>query len=97
MSPSCSCSCLNERLEEALVEDLRVAAQDELAQFVVGDVLEGAAEQDGEVLRRLLVQHAQLLPLLLAAAAAAVRVAVHVPHRLLCVQVSSSVSHSPSS
>ena len=46
-------SYLDERLQQVLGQELRVAPQDQLPQLLVRDVLERAAQQDREVLRRL--------------------------------------------
>ena len=57
---------LDQRLEQVLGQDLGVATKNAAPEFLVGDVLQGSAQQDGQVLRGLRVQDLQLLRLLFA-------------------------------
>ena len=57
---------MDKRLEEVLGEDLSVATKYASPELLVGDVLQGAAQQDGQVLGGLWVKNLQLFRLLFA-------------------------------
>jgi hypothetical protein len=57
---------LYERLEQIFSQNLTVAAEDATPELLVSDVFEGAAQQDGEVLSGLRVEHLQLFRFLFA-------------------------------